>query len=91
MKAILTFARKEIQSQIPYALICETMEGSRWNTGKRRRLMSEQFTESEIKKSYELRKKAYSWHLVKGVPEKVRMSPNTFYMWHKLGDFCAQL
>lgn len=40
MKTMVTLTHEEAQSYLAYALICETMEGSRWNSGCRRRLYS---------------------------------------------------
>jgi hypothetical protein len=37
MKLIIEMNRDEIQREIHYMFICETREGSRWNTGTRRR------------------------------------------------------
>lgn len=81
----------EINRNIPYAIVCETMSGSRWNTGRRKRLMKEQFTQTEIEAIYRLHKQAHSWHLVKGVPEELRITPHILALWHKLADFCCQL
>ena len=83
--------RDEIQENLPYALIAETMGSSRWNTGKRRRLMKEQFTESEIAAIYRIYKQARSWHCVKGVPEEIQMTIKTYRFWHKLANFCCEI
>lgn len=47
MKTMVTLTHEEAQSYLAYALICETMEGSRWNSGCRRRLYSQTFTRRE--------------------------------------------
>ena len=91
MKFYLSFDHDEIQKEIPYAIVAETMSGARWNTGKRKRLMKEQFTEAEIEKIYRLHKQAHSWYLVKGVPEEIKMTLNTYHLWHKLANFCCQI
>lgn len=61
MKAVtyLILTHDEVNEQIPYAVVAETMGSARWNTGRRRRLMKQRFTESEIESIYELHKKAY--------------------------------
>ena len=83
--------RDEINQQIPYAVVCETMSGARWNTGKRKRLMKQQFTETEIDAIYRMHKQAYSWYLVKGVPEELRITPRILALWHKLAAFCCEI
>lgn len=93
MKAItyLILNHDEVNEQIPYAIVAETMSGSRWCTTKRRRLMKEQFTESEIDAIHRLYKQAYSWYLVKGVPDEVKMTVQTYALWHKLANFCYEI
>lgn len=83
--------RDEIQERIPYALVAETMSGARWGTGKRKRLMKQWFTEAEIDAIYRLHKQAHSWYCVKGVPEEVTMSVNTYNLWQKLANFCCEI
>lgn len=91
VKTYITLNRDEIRAQIPYALVCETMSGAKWNTGKRKRLMKERFTEAEREKIYKLHKQARSWHLVKGVPDELKLSVNTMLLWQKLANFCCEL
>lgn len=91
MKLYLSFNHEEIQNEIPYAIVAETMSGAKWNTGRRKRLMKEQFTETEIEAIYRLHKQAHSWYLVKGVPEEIKMTLNTYHLWHKLATFCCAL
>lgn len=91
MKLYISLNREEIMEQIPYAVVAETMSGARWNTGKRKRLMKQHFTESEIEATYRLHKQAYSWYLVKGVPDEVKMTLATYQLWHKLASFCCML
>lgn len=91
MKFYIALNHDEIQERIPYALVAETMSGARWGTGKRKRLMKQFFTESEIDAIYRLHKQAYSWYCVKGVPEEVKMSVKTYCLWQKLANFCCEL
>jgi hypothetical protein len=91
VKTYITLNREEINQQIPYALVCETMSGAKWNTGRRKRLMKERFTESEREKIYKLHKQAHSWYLVKGVPDELKLSVKTMLLWQKLADFCCEL
>jgi hypothetical protein len=87
----ITLNRDEINQQIPYALVCETMSGAKWNTGKRKRLMKERFTEAEREKIYKLHKQAHNWYLVKGVPDELKLSVKTMLLWQKLANFCYEL
>ena len=87
----IVFSRDEIRAHVPYQLVAETMSSSFWNTGRRRRLMKEQFTEAEIEATYKLHHQARDWHLYKGVPDELRMRPKTLALWWKLAEFCMQL
>ena len=88
----LHLTHDEVQRDIPYGIVCETMEGAYWNTGRRKRLFREMFSESERKKAYELKSQAHRWYLTKGVPDDgVKMSKETYLFWHKLADFCAMI
>ena len=91
MKVYLCFDKNEISDKIPYAIICETMGSSRWNTGKRKRAWKMKFTETERKKCIELHKTACDWHLRYGVPDAVKMRPETLLLWEKLGNFCCPI
>lgn len=91
MKLYLSLNQDEIRSQIPYSVVAETMSGAKWNTGKRKRLMKEQFTEAEIEAIYRLHKQAHSWYLVKGVPDEVKMTLSTYELWQKLANFCCEI
>ena len=91
MNFYLSLNRDEIQERIPYAIVAETMSGSRWGTGRRKRLMKQWFTEAEIEAIYRLHKQAYSWYCVKGVPEEVKMSVSTYQLWQKLANFCCEI
>jgi transposase len=91
MKLYISLNHDEIQEKIPYPIVAETMSRAIWNTGKRKRLMKQYFTESEIEAIYRLHRQAYSWYLVKGVPDEVKMTLSTYKLWHKLADFCCML
>ena len=85
------FDQEEIQNTIPYAFICETRFGSIWNTSRRRRRWAEEFTEAERDLASKLFNMAYRWHLITGVPEKVKMKSTTYDLWNRLAAFCASL
>ena len=92
MKLYLEFDHDEIQRELPYAIIAETMSRAIWNTERRKRLFAQTFTERERDKISKIHAQAYSWYLVKGVPQGgVKMTPATYQLWHKLADFCANL
>lgn len=89
MKTMVTLTHEEAQSYLAYALICETMEGAFWNSGRRRRLYSKTFTEAEQRQIPRIKAIAHKWCLVTGVPEKVRMRYSTYLLWQRLAEFCA--
>lgn len=91
MKLYISFDADEIRKEIPYAIVAGTMSRAIWNTGKRKRLMKQQFTESEIEATYRLHRMARDWYLYKGVPDEIKMTLNTYHLWHKLANFCATL
>ena len=87
----LKLTRDEVNSKIPYAMICEMRYGARWETGRRRRAWLSQFSEAEREAAAKLFKQAHSWYLVKGVPDTVQMRTSTFALWMKLAEFCGSL
>lgn len=91
MRVMLTLTSDEVRSRIPYAMICETRFGSCWETGKRRRLWKQMFSDQERGAAERLFRMAYDWYLRKGVPDKVEMSTRTLVLWQKLGEFCASI
>jgi len=91
MKMMIEFTMDEVQENIPYALVCETMGGSRWNTMRRKRQWCDLLSETEQRTALNLYKRACDWYLGRGVPERVVMSPSTYKLWEKLGVFCAGL
>ena len=92
MKLYLELSHDEIQREIPYMIVAETMCRSVWNTGRRKRMFVQQFTEAEHDRIYKMKSQAYAWALVRGVPLKgVKMTIETYRLWHRLADFCASL
>ena len=90
MKLYISLNREEIQEQIPYAVIATTMSCAAWNSGRRKRLMKEHFTESEINAIHKIHLQARDWYLYKGVPEEIKISLKRYQLWHKLANFCCQ-
>ena len=91
MTLYVSFNHDDIQREIPYAVVAETMSGARWNTSRRKRLMKQCFTEAEIEATYRLHKQAYRWYLISGVPDEVKMTLSTYTLWHKLAAFCCEI
>lgn len=91
MEVYVSLSKDEILELIPYAIVCETMSGAKWNTGRRKRLMKERFTESEIKAVSRLHQQARSWYLIKGLPEELVIKPKTIHLWNRLAEFCCEL
>ena len=89
MEFYISLNQDEVRERIPYAIVAETMSSSVWNTGKRKRLMKQCFTEAEIKATYRLHKQAYNWYLRKGVLDEVAMTVKTYLLWQKLANFCV--
>lgn len=52
MKFYIEMNADEIKTKIPYALICETRDGARWDTGRRKREWDKIFTEKEKNSGY---------------------------------------
>lgn len=84
MGKIIELSHDDVQNELAYALICETMEGAYWNSGRRRRMFSKAFTRSEQQRISNIKAKAHKWYLVTGVPEKVRMSYDNYLLWQRL-------
>ncbi len=91
MEIYLELSQEEVHREIPYAVICETRYGSRWDTSRRRRRWTAEFTEAERRAASELFPKAHNYYVGRGVPERVKMKPGTLRLWQKLGDFCASI
>lgn len=92
MKLRLEFSHDELRREFPYQIIAETTSSVRWNTGKRKRLWNNLFTEDERTACEVIRKQAHLWFVDKGVPkEGVSMSISTYTLWHKFAEFCASL
>lgn len=88
---MLVLTRDEVEQNIPYRFICETMLGAAWGTGKRRRKWVEEFTESERRACLKLRDQAHKWYLRTGVPDEVTMALSTHSLWQRLAAFCASI
>ena len=91
MNFYISLNHEEINKKIPYTIVAETMSSSIWNTGKRERLMAKYFTEAEIEEADRLHRIARNWHIYKGVPEEAQMTMDTYYLWHRLANFCGML
>lgn len=91
MRLYISLDRDEIQRTLPYAIIGETASCAIWDTGKRKRLFVQTFTEQERETCYWIIKLAKKWLLKTGVPDDVKMRFTTLALWHRLAEFCAML
>ena len=91
MEFYISLNQDEVRERVPYTIVAVTMSSAVWNTGKRKRLMKQRFTEAEIKAIYRLHQQAYNWYLRKGVPDEVIMTMKTYFLWQKLANFCYEL
>lgn len=90
-KLEIVLARSEIMELIPYALICTVRETAIWETMRRKRRWIAEFTEAERAAATRIFRQAHIWYLIKGVPEEIRMSTQTFNLWMKIADFCLSM
>lgn len=90
-KLMLILSREEARDSIPYQVVLEAREGSRWDTAHRRRRWKEEFTEAERKAAARLFSLARRWTLTTGVPNTIEMTTDTMLLWEKLGAFCASI
>lgn len=87
----MVLTHSQIQTEIPYQMVCEVRDGAKWDTFTRKRRWAEEFTPAERAAATGLFKQANHWTLKTGVPNSVRMTEGIFDLWRKLGDFCASL
>lgn len=87
----ITLTRDEIQNSIPYPVIAEVVCGSRWDTGRTKRLLKEEFSEEEMAKIKPMYAQARKWHLVTGVPEEIQIKATELFLWQKLAAFCCSI
>ena len=80
-----------VRQVIPYQIIAETTSMSIWNTGRRKRLYKQMFTEAEQKKLYEIIKQARRFAFVNIPADGMKASAHTLALWRRLADFCAML
>ena len=90
-RVCLVLTREQVERDIPFKMVCEARNGSRWDTFTRKRRWAAEFTSAEMAAATTLFRQAQNWTLGKGVPASVRMTETTFDLWKKLGDFCASL
>jgi hypothetical protein len=91
MKITVEMTRDEIHRRIPYALICETRNGAKWDTFTRRRKWKEQTDEASRRRFARLFGIAYNWTLVRGVPDTYKMRMSELSDWDFLALFCYNL
>lgn len=90
MTYYLELSQHEVHDKIPFQIIAETVESSRWNTCKRKRMQKDWFDDCEIRHLSGLKNLAHRWYLTSGVPSKgVKMSIETYQLWQKFALFCS--
>ena len=77
--------RFKIISRMPWYV---KQYGCRWNNGSRIRKFANEFTREEQKAISKMKKQSYEWCIVKGVPDQVKMTPETYNLWFRLAYFC---
>lgn len=87
----LVLNRDAVRRELPYMLVHETRASGVWHTARRKRRWQSEFSEPERRKASEIFRKAQNWSVGRGVPERVRMTPETLCLWQKLGAFCGSL
>lgn len=88
----MVLTAEQVERDIPYKVVCEARYGVRWDTGTRKRRWQDEFSNAERVAAERLFRQAHRWTLTSGVPCKgVEMSSTVYYLWQKLGDFCASL
>lgn len=90
MQLMISMARDEIRDSLPYQIIDETARRSIWNTGRRKRLFAERFTNDEQETCASIITQAKQW-VHHGCPENTVMHPNTLKLWFRLAEFCCCL
>lgn len=90
-KILMVLTAAEVHANIPYSMVCMGRYGSAWNTMHRKRRWKMEFTEAEREAATRLFSQSHNWLLGKGVPDEVRMTPATYALWQKLGNFCASI
>ena len=90
-KHMIVLTHDQVHEQIPYMLIAETVNGSRWGLTKRKALWKQWFTDAERRKLYKMIYQINNWALVKGVPDVVYMEDSTSKLYRRLGNFCLNL
>lgn len=90
MNLNIILTRDEIESLIPYQIICETRYTSIWDTGKRRRLWNERFSAAEQEVAEKLFRQARRWY-INGITESASFDLMEYRMWDRLAEFCLSL
>lgn len=69
MELYVELSRDEIEGSIPYSMLCMTRFGSVWNTMRRKRRWSQEFSEKERRSAEEIFRKAHNFTVRSGVPD----------------------
>ena len=91
MKMEVVFSKEEIPDIIPYQMIWATRYSSIWNTMRRKRRWTEEFSSYERERANAMCRQTYNWMCTTGLPETIKMSCGTLDLWLRLAEFCASL
>lgn len=90
MDVVMRLNGEEIKQLLPYLIIAETTSRSVWNTGRRERKMSMEFTPMEHNDIATIIQTARRW-AGHGAPQEVIMESRMIILWKRLGKFCYEL
>lgn len=89
-KLQLALTEDEAEKNLMCGLLCQTRYGARWQTGKRRRLWEQQFTEDERKQAEIIFAACRRWFLKSG-SAPVTLDIKIYDLWMRLIAFCGSL
>lgn len=90
MKIEFILSRKDVEENIPYKMICSTRYGSIWDTMRRKKKWSTEFSITEQEVAEELFRQMQRWYM-KGIPNNVRIEYLTLELLDKIAEFCFTL
>lgn len=83
--------REEAMNRLPYRLIYEFTQSSKWNTGSVKRKFAETFNEEEREVVKSIITKASKYYS-KGIPDKgVSITTSEYSLWILFADFLYKL
>ena len=80
----------ELNDELHYRLIAETMSGSKWTTGKVKKAFVSQFSQEERDSCFSIWRRARKWYLYSLPTNPIEMSMVEYELWQKLKNFILQ-